>query len=30
VAAAAGRALSGNVLYAGMGKLFFLLEALDT
>ena len=25
-----GRALSGNVLYAGMGKLFFLLEALDT
>lgn len=25
-----GRPLSGNVLYAGMGKLFFLLEALDT
>lgn len=25
-----GRPISGNVLYAGMGKLFFLLEALDT
>lgn len=25
-----GRPVSGNVLYAGVGKLFFLLEALDT
>jgi flagellar biosynthesis protein FlhF len=25
-----GRPLSGNVLYAGLAKLFFLLEALDT
>jgi flagellar biosynthesis protein FlhF len=29
-AARVGRPVSGNVLYAGVGKLFLLLEALDT